>query len=110
MDPTVRGGCIGRRRQLVKAPSCIPRPLELDHALKELLRVANLFDDEGNIKRGLARHSRALAVHRVLSHHRQRVGEQIQRDRDSAFGGPHHRFMDFERVAMLVERRHVRTF
>ena len=50
---------------------------------------------------------RALAVDAVLADHRERVGQQIERHREAAARGSHHRLVHLERVAVLVEGRHV---
>ena len=55
---------------------------------------------------GLPGHSRALAIHAVLSHHRERVGQQIERHRQPPLRRSHHRLVNLERVAMLVECGH----
>ena len=75
--------------------------------LHQLLRVADLLDDERDVERRTSRHASALAVDAVLSDHRERVGEQIHRDRETAATLSHHRLVDFERLAVLVERAHV---
>ena len=56
----------------------------------------------------LAGKALAAAVDAVLADQRQRVGEQIERDRQPAARAAHHRFVVLERVAVLVEDRHSR--
>ena len=45
----------------------------------------------------------AAAIHAVLSHERERIGQQIERDGETSARRPHHRFVALERVAVLVE-------
>jgi hypothetical protein len=39
----------------------------------------------------------------VLADERERIGEQVERDRQTAANRAHHRFVTLERVAVLLE-------
>ena len=67
------------------------------------LRVVHLLEHEGNVQTRLARKAFAAAIHAMLSHERQRIGEQIEGDGQTSPRRPHHRFVALECVAMFVE-------
>ena len=101
-----RAGCSARRRRWARGAHVVVRcrgRCRLDDALHQLLRVADLLEHERDIQRRPARDARALAVDAVLADHRQRVGQQVERHRQPPARRPHHRLVDFERVAVLVE-------
>src|SRR5204863_2115990 len=78
----------------------------LHRALNQLLGVVELFEHEPDVHSRFAGKALAAAVHPVLAHERERIGEQIERDRQAPTRGPHHRFVTLERVAVLIEYRH----
>src|SRR5207245_2333479 len=78
----------------------------LHRALDQLLRVVELLEDQRNIHPWFSRKPLARAVHAVLPDECQRIRQEIERDGEPPAGGPHHRFVMLERVAMLVEDRH----
>src|SRR5712691_5762147 len=78
----------------------------LHRALHQLLGVGELLEDERDVHLRLAGKPLAPAIDAVLSHEREGVGEQIQRDGEPPTRGTHHRLVAFERVAMLIVNRH----
>src|ERR1041384_8187281 len=81
--------------------------LLLDDRLHQLLGVTDLLDDQRNVERRPSRHAGALTIDAVLSDHCQRVGEQVHRHREATAADAHHRFVNFERVAVLFEGPHL---
>ena len=75
-------------------------------ALHQLLRVVELLDDQRDVHPRLARKPLAPAVDTVLADQRERIGQQIERDRQTPARSAHHRFVVLERVAVLLEDRH----
>src|SRR5438270_8701111 len=75
-------------------------------ALHQLLRIVEAFEHERDVHFRLARKSLASTVDAVLTHERERVGQEIERNGEASAGGAHHRLVRLERVAMFVEYRH----
>jgi hypothetical protein len=76
-------------------------------ALHQLLRILELLEHERDIHFRFAGEAFALAVDPVLPDERERIGQQIERDREPAARLAHHRLVTLESVAMLPEdRRH----
>src|SRR5437660_1153843 len=79
----------------------------LHRALDELFRVVELLEHERDVHLRFSRKPIAPAVDAVLADEGQRIGEEIERDGEPSARGAHHRLVCFQRVAMLVENRHV---
>jgi hypothetical protein len=79
--------------------------LQLLHsALHQLLRIVEMFEDQGNVHFRLTDEPIAPAIDAVLADERERIGQQIERDGQTAAGGAHHRLVHFERVVVFLER------
>src|SRR3954470_3882422 len=86
-------------------PSAMSRAKFLHRALDQLLRIVELLENERDVELRLTGKALASAIDAVLADERQRIGEQIERDSQSAARRTHHRLMVLERVAMLLEWR-----
>src|SRR6202790_3678645 len=91
------------RRGLYPRASGTPAPELLHRALHELLRVVELLENQRDIHPRLPGKPLAGAVHPVLTHEGERVGQQIERDGQSSSRASHHGLVAFQRVAMLLE-------
>jgi len=78
----------------------------LHSALEKLLGIAELFEHERDVHFRLPRKPIAAAVDTVLADKGERVGQQIERHRQTAARRTQHRFMTFERVVMFLEYGH----
>ena len=73
--------------------------MELFHrALDELLGVVELLEDKGDVHLWLAGEPITPTVDTMLADQRERIGQQVERDREASPGEAHHRLVDFQRV------------
>ena len=75
----------------------------LHRALHQLLGIFHLLEHHRNVHFGRARKPFATAVDAMLTNQRERVGQQVQGDGESAARTAHHRFVDLERIPVFVE-------
>ena len=78
----------------------------LHRTLHQLLRVVELFEDERDVHLRLAGKPLASTVDAVLADQGERVGQQVERDREPPAHGAHHGFVVLECGAMFGENRH----
>ena len=84
--------------------------VRLDDRLEEFLRVANLLEHQSDIERWTSGMPCTLAVHAVLTDGGEGIGQEIEGHGQPATGRAHHRLVDFQLVAMLVEDGHGHPF
>src|SRR5262245_35151492 len=73
--------------------------------LHELFRIVQVLEHERDVQLRLTWKAIAAAVDAMLADERHRVGEQIERDGEAAARRSHHRLVNLQRVAVLLERR-----
>src|SRR5262245_51875394 len=84
-------------------PSAMTRAKLVHRTLYQLLRIVELLEHQRDVEPGLAGKAIAAAVDAVLADERQRIGEEIERDGQAAARGAHHRLVQLEGVAVLLE-------
>ena len=81
--------------------------LQLPHYIGDkLLGVIEALGDDLDVHGRLAGLARTLAINPVLAHQNQRIGEEIQCDREAAAFHSHHEFVFIQLFAALVVHRH----
>jgi four helix bundle protein len=90
--------------EVISAISRFPNLLHC--ALHQLLRVFQLLEHKRDIHFGFAREPFAAAIDTVLPDERQRIGQEIERNRQAAARLAHHRFVVFERAAVFGKDGH----